>query len=127
VAKIGLLVDTDVFIDYLNSGRFASILEGGRFVIYYTAVTRKELLAKRGLRSQEKEAILEVLRRHRLIRLDQRIAARYWSLRGAHRNLPKEDALIAAAALVKRLPLLTRNWRHYRQVDDLVLFTGGGK
>ncbi|MGH7820226.1 MAG: PIN domain-containing protein [Candidatus Binatia bacterium] len=124
MATIGLLVDTDVFIDYFNSGSFASILDSRRFAIYYTAVTRQELLAKRGLRSREKEAILEVLGRHRLIRLDSRIAARYSSLRTAYRNLPKEDALIAAAALVKRLPLLTRNWRHYRQVGELVLFTG---
>ncbi len=124
MAKIGLLVDTDVLIDYLNSGRFASIIEARRFVIYYTAVTRKELLAKRGLRSREREAILEVLGRHRLVRLDGRIAERYSSLRSAHRNLPKEDALIAAAALVKRLPLVTRNWRHYRDIPDLVLFAG---
>jgi predicted nucleic acid-binding protein len=124
VAKIGLLVETDIFIDYFNSGTFASILDDPRFAIYYTAVTRKELLAKRGLRSREKDAILEVLGRHRLVRLDQRIAARYSSLRTAYRNVPKEDALIAAAALVKRLPLLTRDWRHYRQVGELVLFTG---
>ena len=127
MAKIGLLVDTDVFIDYLNSGRFASILEARRFAIYYTAVTRKELLAKRGLRSREREAILEALKRHRLVRLDSRIAGRYWSLRNAHRNLPKEDALIAATALVKRLPLVTRNWRHYRDIPDLVLFAGDSR
>ena len=128
MAKVGLLVDTDVFIDYFNLGRFASILgESSRFAIYYTAVTRKELLAGRGLGSREKEAILRVLARHRLIRIDQRIAARYWSLRNAYRNLPKEDALIAAAALVMRLPLLTRNWRHYSRVRELVLFTGDRK
>lgn len=127
MARIGLLVDTDVFIDYFNSRAFASILESDRFSVYYTAVTRKELLAKRGLGSGERETILSALRGHRLIRIDQRIAARYSSLRSAHRNLPKEDALIAAAALVKRLPLLTRNWRHYRQIGDLVLFTGERK
>lgn len=127
MARVGLLVDTDVFIDYFNARAFASILETSRFSIYYTAVTRKELLAKRGLASGEREAILAVLRGHRLIRIDQRIAARYWMLRRLHRDLPKEDALNAAAALVKRLPLLTRNWRHYRSVPDLVLFTGGRK
>ena len=125
MARVGLLVDTDVFIDYFNSRAFASILESDRFWIYYTAVTRKELLAKRGLAAAEREAILAVLRGHRLIRIDQRIAARYSTLRSLHRDLPKEDALNAAAALVKHLPLLTRNWRHYRRVRDLVLFTGG--
>jgi len=124
VAKVGLLVDTDVFIDYFNARGFASILESARFTVYCTAVTRKELLAKRGLRSRERDAILDVLGRHRLIRIDQRVAARHGLLRISYPNVSKEDALIAAAALVRRLPLLTRNWRHYRWIDDLVLFTG---
>jgi hypothetical protein len=38
--------------------------------------------------------------------------------------LEKEDALIAATALAKRLPLMTRNWRHFRVIRGLTLFAG---
>jgi predicted nucleic acid-binding protein len=37
-------------------------------------------------------------------------------------DIAKEDALIAATALQKKLPLLTRNWKHYRRIKGLVLF-----
>ena len=36
--------------------------------------------------------------------------------------MTKEDALIAATALHKKLPLLIRNWKHYRKIKGLVLF-----
>jgi predicted nucleic acid-binding protein len=39
-------------------------------------------------------------------------------------GLEREDALIAATALDKRLPLLTRNWRHFRRVPGLTLYSG---
>ena len=52
--KISLLVDTDIFIDYFNTGRFSNILENDLFLIYYSVVTEKELLSKKGLNSSEK-------------------------------------------------------------------------
>jgi len=122
MAKISILVDTDIFIDYFNLARFYTLFISDRFTIYYSIVTRKELLAKPGLRQTEREAILSELGRWRLIALSNSIAARYSELRGQHPTLDKGDALIAATALVKRLPLLTRNKRHFRLVKDLVLF-----
>jgi predicted nucleic acid-binding protein len=37
--------------------------------------------------------------------------------------LAREDALIAASALVRRMPLLTGNQRHFRIVTGLVLLS----
>jgi predicted nucleic acid-binding protein len=38
--------------------------------------------------------------------------------------MEKEDALIAATALVKKLPLVTRNVKHYKSIQGLILFKG---
>ena len=48
--KLGLLGDTDVFIDYLNQGLWSRLLESQDFQVYYSIVTKKELLSKRGLK-----------------------------------------------------------------------------
>ena len=122
MAKIKLLIDTDIFIDYFNHGFFEEILENKEFDIYYSAVTKKELLSKQGLKNSEKQAILYILKEHKIINLTADIANRYSGLLDEYPEMEKEDALIAATALQKRLPLLTRNWKHYRKIKRLVLF-----
>src|SRR3972149_10656506 len=120
MAKISILVDTDIFIDYFNTGLFSNILENDEFIIYYSMVTKKELISKKGLKTSERIAVLHTLKNYRLINIDSTIAAKYSSLRKKYPNLDKEDILIASTALVKRLPLLTRNWKHYKNIEGLV-------
>ncbi len=122
MAKISVLVDTDIVIDYFNTGRFSALFDSPRFIVYYSTVTKKELLTKPGLRETEREAIEAELRRCRLVPISEAIASRYSHLRHRYSSLDKGDALIAATALVKRLPLLTRNKRHYRMVQGIDLF-----
>lgn len=124
MAAVRLLVDTDVLIDYFNMGLHAAVLDSRGREIYYSIVTRKELLAKRGLGHSERRSIVEELRRFRLIPLTPAIATRYALVRQRHRWLEREDALIAATAMVKRLPLMTRDRRHFGRVEGLVLFEG---
>jgi predicted nucleic acid-binding protein len=124
VAAVRILVDTDVFIDYFNAGQYASILDDRQTTIYYSVVTRKELLGKRGLKDSERQAIIDALRRFRLVPLTPAIAARYATVHRTTPGLEREDALIAATALDKRLPLMTRNWRHFRHVPGLTLYSG---
>jgi len=121
VAKIKVLIDTDIFIDYFNHGYFEEILENKEFTIYYSVITKKELLAKQGLKNSEKQAILYVLGKHRIINITADIANRYSALLDEYPEISKEDTLIAATALHKSLPLLTRNWKHYRKIKGLVL------
>ena len=122
--KINLLIDTDVFIDYFNTGRFSTILENDSFVVYYSIVTEKELLSKRGLKASEKEAILYALKSYRRIKIDNVIALKYSELKQLYPSLDREDILIAATAIIKNLPLVTRNYKHYRKIKGLILFTG---
>lgn len=93
MAKVSVLVDTDVFIDYFNSGRFSFLFNSTRFTVYYSVVTKKELLSKTGLRDQ-------------------------------YPSLEKADALIAASALIKNLPLVTRNKKHFQIVAGLSVLGG---
>ncbi len=122
MAKISLLLDTDIFIDYFNTGRFHALFDSNRFTVYYSAITKKELLTKPGLRDNERAAILAELAQCRLITLSDSITTRYSDLRRRHPSLEKGDALIAATALVKHLPLMTRNKHHFRIVPGLILF-----
>ena len=66
------------------------------------------------------------LKRYRVIPLDDRIARKYSELRGRYQALEKADALIAATALVRKLPLVTRNIRHFQNIDGLTIFAGSG-
>jgi predicted nucleic acid-binding protein len=122
MAKVSVLVDTDIFIDYFNESRFHALFDSTRFTVYYSIVTKKELLTKPGLRDSERGSILVELTRCRLIPLSDSIATRYSDLRRRHPSLDKGDALIAATALVKCLPLMTRNKRHFQMVAGLTLF-----
>ena len=116
-----LLVDTDVLIAYLNHRAYRSYLESAKYRVYYSAITKKELLAKRGLKTSERQAILTLLKRFRLIRIDRRVTDEYSRLRSRYPSLAKGDALIGASALARKLPLLTQNLRHFRVIQGLVL------
>ncbi len=119
-----LVVDTDIFIDYLNGVEpMREIVDSPRYRVYYATVTRKELLAKPGLSSTERRRIEMLLLKHRLIRIDARIAQCFSDLlaRYADRGLRKADALVAATAWSRVLPLLTKNTRHYRFISEITL------
>jgi len=116
-----LLVDTDILIAYLNQRAYRNYLESAKYRVYYSAITKKELLSKRGLKNSERQAILTLLKRFRLIRIDRRVTDEYSRLRSRYPSLAKGDALIAASALARKLPLLTQNLRHFRVIQALVL------
>lgn len=114
-------MDTDVVIDYLNHRLYRSYFESERWQVYYSVVTKKELLAKRGLSDRERQAIHRLLKRYRQVSLTQTIINRFSDLRRLHPSLEREDALIAASALTRRMPLLTGNRRHFSVVTGLRL------
>ena len=122
--QTSFLVDTDIFIDYLNGvEQMRRILDSTRYRIYYGTVTKKELLAKRNLSSTERRRIQMLLLKHRLIPLDEVIAERFSFLltKYTKQGLRKADALVAATAWSRTLPLLTRNVRHYRFISEITL------
>ena len=119
-----ILVDTDIFIDYLNGHeQRRRVLDSSRYRVYYSAVAPKELLAKPGLTATERRRIRVLLFRHRLIPIDKAIAQRFSTLlvKYAKRGLRKADALVAATAWSRRFPLVTGNRRHYRLITEITL------
>ena len=104
MAAKALLVDTDIFIDYLKGIQPAcAFLDSARFEIYYSSWTKKELLAKPGLRNHERLEIERLLRRFRIMPVDDAIADKYWILMTTYekQGLQQADAIIAATAWQK--------------------------
>lgn len=118
------LVDTDIFIDYLKGFPHSKrLLDDPRHRCYYVPIVRKELLQKRGLTTAERRRILTLLARHYRVALTNEIADRFSRLlrKYIRRPLRPADALIAAAAWAIRLPLVTRNQKHYAFVSEITL------
>jgi predicted nucleic acid-binding protein len=124
VAATALLIDTDILIDYLKSVRPACVLlDSAQFDFYYSSWTRKELLAKAGLRESERQEIEVLLGKLRIISVDPGIAEKYWLLLKKYESqgLRQADAIIAATAWQKSLPLMTRNRKHFRLISEIEL------
>jgi len=124
VARIKLLIDTDIFIDYLKGISPAKAVFRSRNIdIYCSVLTKRELLNKPGLKDSERKKIISLLRRLKTISIDSDISLKYPFLlekyHGSHLQPP--DAIIAATAWSKKLPLLTRNKRHFSYIEEIRL------
>lgn len=111
MATAELLVDTDVLIDHLRGQRRLHA-EGRSFGI--SVVSRCELFAGR----DEPAALRRFLWPMVELDIDPAIA----ELAGLTRRetgIATPDALIAATALTHRIPLMTRNRRHFSRVTEL--------
>ena len=124
MARNGLLIDTDTLIDYLKGIAPArALLDSEQFSFYYSSWTQKELLAKPGLSARERRQIEELLARYRLAPVDDAVADKYWVLLKKYESmgLRQADAIIAATAWQLSLPLLTRNQKHFRMIEEIEL------
>lgn len=121
---LNYLLDTDVLIDWLEEQPWAkTLIWDSDFRLYCSNVSRKELLSKRGLSGSERKKILRLLQIVRVINVDSTIAAAASELlqKHKHRPLRVNDALVAATAWVKQLPLVTRNRKHFEFVVEIEL------
>lgn len=115
------LVDTGVFIAWFHGDHAAQqFFRDPERRLYYAKVTRKELLRK-PIRKAEADQIKAFLSRFRRINPDEQIAARFSELLRKHPYLQTHpaDALIAATAWEKNLPLLTVNLRHFAPIGEI--------
>lgn len=124
MAKVKLLIDTDIFIDALKEIKPAKELFRIRELdLYCSVLTKKELLSKGGLKDSERKRITALLSRTKVLKIDNDIQNKYLSLIRRYGDKPEAivDYLIAATAWSKRLPLLTRNKRHFRHIKEITL------
>jgi predicted nucleic acid-binding protein len=111
VATAELLVDTDILIDHLRGERRLPA-DGRRLAI--SVVSRCELFAGRDE--------LDLLRRFLSAMVELPLDSEIAELAGMTRRqtaIATPDALIAATALTHRIPLMTRNRRHFDRVAGL--------
>lgn len=114
MATADVLVDTDVLIDHLRGSHRLSVDRR----LGVSVVTRCELFAGGDDR--------ELLRRFLAPMAQLPINAAIAELAGVTRRetgIATPDALIAATALLHRLPLITRNRRHFDRVRGLDIRT----
>ena len=124
MARIKLLIDTDIFIDYLKGMSPAKAVFRSRDIdIYCSILTKKELLSKPGLEDSERKKIISILRDLKTISIDPDISLKYSDLLAKYHDnrLQPPDAIIAATAWSKKLPLLTRNRRHFSYIEEIKL------
>lgn len=120
-----LVVDTDILVDDVRWGTNALEIAFVRYNCVMTAISLYELRA--GLRHSERQ--VDVVQRLQRV-MDvlpfgpqaAEQAAHIWQLlstQGHAIGLP--DTLIAGTCLAEKLPLLTRNTRHFERVPGLVV------
>ena len=116
MATAELLVDTDVLVDHLRGER---PLSADVEPLAISVITVCELFAGR-----DEPALRRLLSPMVALPVDAVIA----ELAGRTRRqtgLATPDALIAATALTHRIPLMTRNRRHFERVAELNVVAPG--
>lgn len=117
------LVDTDVLIWYLRGNMAATRLLDSLDGWALSAVTYMELA--QGCRDNRELSLLQrdlAGRGAKVLPLDTRISDRAISLietLALSNGLRLADALIAATGLVRELPLVTANVKHFVAIDEL--------
>ena len=117
-------MDTDIFIDALKGVRSAKELFRIKDVeIYCSILSKKELLSKGGLKDSERKRVMTMLSDVRVLRIDEDISKKYLFLvkKYGERTDSIVDYIIAATAWSKKLPLLTRNKKHFKQIKEITL------
>jgi len=124
MAKVKILVDTDIIIDYLKGVKSARDLFRSEAVdIYCSILSRKELFSMPGLREAEKKRITELLSRIKVLRIDSDIHSKYMKLLTLYGESQTSmvDYVMAATAWAKNLPLMTRNRKHFKHIKEITL------
>lgn len=115
VATAEVLVDSDVLIDHLRGEHRLS--SGGRY-LGVSVVSRCELFAGRDAPERLRRFLGAMIE----LGIDPRIAELAGMTRRAT-GIATPDALIAATALTHRIPLMTRNRRHFDHIAGLRVIT----
>jgi predicted nucleic acid-binding protein len=124
MAKIKLLIDTDILIDSLKGIRGARDLFRTKDIdLYCSILSKKELLSKSGIRESERKQIIDMLSRLKVLRVDDDIVKKYSFLMKKYGEKSDLiiDYIIAATAWSKKMPLLTRNKRHFSRIQEITL------
>ena len=127
MARIRILIDTDIMIDSIKGVRAAKELFRTREAnLYCSILTKKELLSKGGLKDSERKRIINLLSKIKVLKIDDDINNKFFFLVKTYGENPYRiaDYIIAATAWSKKLPLLTRNRKHFEHIKEIKLSPG---
>ena len=115
------LIDTDILIDYLKGDLTPFQFLGNRNIFSISVITAGELLqgARNRRELREIEKLLDALF---IVPITPEISYRAIELIKAYRlryGLLLMDALIASTALCENFILITKNYKHFRFIEDL--------
>jgi predicted nucleic acid-binding protein len=121
-----LLVDSDIIIDGARGDSHAKEFLGksaSRYVLAISTITRLELLA--GCRNPREWTLTQAtVRQFSELELTSEISriavALFDSYRLSH-GIAMADGLIAATAISQGIPLVSKNQRHFRYIENLNL------
>lgn len=117
-----LVVDTDVFVDYLRgwpkATEFFRKIKDTSFL--FSAVTEAELLSGKECNKLEKRtSVFEVLNRGSKISVENRIAKIAGYFRRVYNIEVVSDAIIAATAFATKAKLVTRNVKDFKKIKEI--------
>jgi predicted nucleic acid-binding protein len=117
-----VLLDSDILIDHLRgyapARQYLKRFEAGEMQGYLSIITVAELAAGQMRQAQEEEKIHRLLALFTPLALDFTMAWRGGEIRRQY-HTRMADALIAATALIRNLPLSTRNLQHFTPIEGL--------
>lgn len=122
-----MVVDTSLFIEHLRANdksRTTLMALASLQTKYVSTATIYELLC--GATTPEKAADVDILLADFIeLAIDREVAAKaagiYLNLRRRNQQIGPLGTLIAATALVHKLPVKTLNAKHFERVDGLVI------
>lgn len=117
------LIDTCIIIEALRGNKKWRYCLKQTF-FYYSIVTEKELFKKQNLRKREIIDIKNILSNGRKIFLDTQILDGVRVIAPIYRKKhinDRHDIIIGATALVKKIPLVTLNRKHFSFIKGLKL------
>ncbi len=129
VGSSGIVVDTDIIIDYLKKRQPGAELLKKAYLkhrIHITSITVYELLY--GVQRSGKTGLIDrLLRFVTVVPLDEvaagKAAAIHYSLRSKGMDIGVKDSFIAGICEAHNMPLLTRNVKHFNRIPGLKLLS----
>jgi len=126
MTRVKLFVDTDVFIDAIKGVKPAKDLFRTESVeVFCSILTKKELLSKEGISPSERSKVNKLLSKVKVLKVDKMIHRSFTELLRHYGDKPERraDYIIAATAIAKKLPLLTRNKKHFKDIEHLFTYS----
>lgn len=126
----GIVVDTDIIIDYLKKRQpGAEMLKKAyrKYRLNVTSITVYELMYGVQKNKKKENFINRLLKFVTILPLDETAAKRasaiHYALKSKGMDIGVKDSFIAGICEVHKLPLLTANIKHFSRVPNLKLIT----